>query len=104
MWRWAAAAAACGSPFSMAPSSSGVSGSSGWSRVVWDYPDETFSDYPRLSTGGKKKILGLNAARLYNLEVPAECRPARPATLRVAPAADAGGLADRLAAGQRPGR
>jgi hypothetical protein len=42
--------------------------------IAWDYPDETFSDYPRLSTAGKKKILGLNAARLYDIEVPAECR------------------------------
>ena len=40
--------------------------------VDWDYPaSEEFSDYPRLSAAGKKKILGLNAARLYGLEVPA---------------------------------
>ena len=37
-------------------------------------PSDEFSDYPRLGTAGKKKILGLNAARLYGLEVPAECR------------------------------
>jgi predicted TIM-barrel fold metal-dependent hydrolase len=42
--------------------------------VDWDYPDETFSDYPRLDIAGKKKILGLNAARLYDIDVPAECR------------------------------
>jgi predicted TIM-barrel fold metal-dependent hydrolase len=36
----------------------------------WDYPDETFSDYPRLDTNGKRKILGLNAAKLYGIEVP----------------------------------
>ncbi len=41
--------------------------------VDWDFPaDEAFSDYPRLGTAGKKKILGLNAAKLYDIEVPAE--------------------------------
>jgi hypothetical protein len=40
--------------------------------VDWDYPDETFSDYPAFTTASKKKILGLNAARLYDVEVPAE--------------------------------
>jgi predicted TIM-barrel fold metal-dependent hydrolase len=38
--------------------------------VDWDYPDEEFSDYPRVTTATKKKILGLNAAKLYDLEVP----------------------------------
>jgi hypothetical protein len=38
--------------------------------VDWDYPDDTFSDYPRLGVDGKKKILGLNAAKLYGVEVP----------------------------------
>jgi uncharacterized protein len=43
--------------------------------VDWDYPaGDEFSDYPRLSAAGKKKILGLNAARLYDIEVPAEFR------------------------------
>ena len=42
--------------------------------VDWDYPDETYSDYPRLDAAGKKKILGLNAAKLYGVEVPAELR------------------------------
>jgi uncharacterized protein len=43
--------------------------------VDWDYPaGDEFSDYPRLSAAGKKKILGLNAARLYDIEVPAELR------------------------------
>jgi predicted TIM-barrel fold metal-dependent hydrolase len=40
----------------------------------WDYPDpdhEEFSDYPRLNAAGKRKILGLNAAKLYGIEVPA---------------------------------
>ena len=41
--------------------------------VDWEMPDrEEFSDYPRLGTAGKKKILGLNAAKLYDIEVPAE--------------------------------
>jgi hypothetical protein len=40
--------------------------------VDWDYPGEEFSDYPRLGVEGKKKILGLNAAKLYDIEVPAE--------------------------------
>jgi predicted TIM-barrel fold metal-dependent hydrolase len=43
--------------------------------VDWQMPDdEAFTDYPRLTTGAKKKILGLNAARLYDIEVPAECQ------------------------------
>jgi predicted TIM-barrel fold metal-dependent hydrolase len=42
--------------------------------VAWDFPDDEFSDYPRLSTAGKKKILGLNAARLYDIDVPEELR------------------------------
>ncbi len=45
---------------------------SGRSRgcVDWDYPDETFSDYPRWTNEAKRKILGLNAAKLYGIEVP----------------------------------
>jgi len=43
--------------------------------VDWDYPEgNEFDDFPRLSTEGKKKILGLNAARLYDIEVPEELR------------------------------
>jgi hypothetical protein len=43
--------------------------------VDWQMPDEeAFSDYPRLTTATKKKILGLNAARLYDIPVPAECQ------------------------------
>jgi hypothetical protein len=42
--------------------------------VDWDYPSDEFSDYPRVNTDTKKKILGLNAAKLYDIEVPAECR------------------------------
>jgi uncharacterized protein len=41
--------------------------------VDWDYPPgEEYDDYPRLGTAGKKKILGLNAAKLYDIPVPAE--------------------------------
>ena len=41
--------------------------------VDWQMPDdEAFTDYPRLTTDSKKKILGLNAAKLYDIEVPAE--------------------------------
>jgi predicted TIM-barrel fold metal-dependent hydrolase len=45
--------------------------------IDWDYPDpehEEFSDFPRLDSNGKRKILGLNAARLYGIDVPAELR------------------------------
>jgi len=43
--------------------------------VDWEMPDDKqFSDYPRPTTATKKKILGLNAARLYDIEVPPECR------------------------------
>jgi predicted TIM-barrel fold metal-dependent hydrolase len=42
--------------------------------AAWDYPDDTYSDYPRLTTTAKKKIFGLNAARLYGIDVPAEFR------------------------------
>ncbi len=43
--------------------------------VDWEMPDrEEFADFPRLGTAGKKKILGLNAAALYDIDVPAEYR------------------------------
>jgi predicted TIM-barrel fold metal-dependent hydrolase len=43
--------------------------------VDWQMPDdEAFADYPKLTTATKKKILGLNAAKLYDIEVPEECR------------------------------
>jgi hypothetical protein len=43
--------------------------------VDWEMPDrEEFADFPRLGVAGKKKILGLNAAALYDIEVPAEYR------------------------------
>jgi predicted TIM-barrel fold metal-dependent hydrolase len=41
--------------------------------VAWNYPDrDEFSDFPAVTTTSKKKMLGLNAARLYDIEVPAE--------------------------------
>jgi uncharacterized protein len=43
--------------------------------VAWEPPDDVeFSEYPRLGVEGKKKILGLNAAKLYGVEVPQELR------------------------------
>jgi predicted TIM-barrel fold metal-dependent hydrolase len=49
--------------------------------VDWDYPEGyEYDDFPRLSIEGKKKILGLNAARLYDIEVPNELRLAEAAT------------------------
>jgi predicted TIM-barrel fold metal-dependent hydrolase len=39
----------------------------------WNYPeDPAYSDYPAVTTATRKKILGLNAAKLYGIEVPAE--------------------------------
>src|SRR5512146_729652 len=41
--------------------------------VDWQMPDDDeLSDYGKLTTATKKKILGLNAAKLYDIEVPAE--------------------------------
>ena len=49
--------------------------------IDWQMPDdEQFSDYPKLTTATKKKILGLNAAKLYDIEVPAECQIPAPGT------------------------
>src|ERR671922_938453 len=43
--------------------------------VDWTYPGgEEYSDYPPLAISGKKKILGLNAAKLYGIDVPEEFR------------------------------
>jgi predicted TIM-barrel fold metal-dependent hydrolase len=42
--------------------------------VDWNYPDEQYSDYPAVTTVTKKKILGLNAAKLYGIDVPAAYR------------------------------
>ena len=41
-------------------------------RRLGDPDDEVYSDYPRLGVEGKKKILGLNAAKLYGIDVPEE--------------------------------
>jgi predicted TIM-barrel fold metal-dependent hydrolase len=39
--------------------------------VAWQMPDdEAFTDYPRLTVASKKKILGLNAAKLYDIPIP----------------------------------
>ncbi len=38
----------------------------------WDYPDEEYSDFPRVNDATKRKILGLNAAELYGIDVPKE--------------------------------
>ena len=46
----------------------------------WEMPDEAaYADFPRLDMDGKRKILGLNAAKLYGVEVPAELRGNVPA-------------------------
>ena len=46
----------------------------------WEMPDEVaYADFPRLDMDGKRKILGLNAAKLYGVEVPAELRGNVPA-------------------------
>ena len=43
--------------------------------VDWQMPDdEAFSDYSKLTTATKKKILGINAAKLYGIDVPVECQ------------------------------
>ena len=48
--------------------------------VDWEMPDdEEYADYPRLGLEGKKKILGLNGAKLYGVEVPEELRAPVPA-------------------------
>ena len=39
--------------------------------VDWQMPDDdAFTDYGKLTTATKKKILGLNAAKLYDIPVP----------------------------------
>jgi hypothetical protein len=39
----------------------------------WEFPDDdAFTDYPRMNTASKKKIMGLNAAKLYDIPVPPE--------------------------------
>jgi hypothetical protein len=41
--------------------------------------DSAYADFPRLNENGKRKILGLNAAKLYGVEVPADLRGDVPA-------------------------
>jgi predicted TIM-barrel fold metal-dependent hydrolase len=49
--------------------------------IDWQMPDsEQFSDYPKLTTAAKKKIMGLNAAKLYDIDVPPECQIPAPGT------------------------
>jgi len=41
--------------------------------VDWKMPDRPeYTDYPAVTTATKKKIMGLNAAKLYGIEVPPE--------------------------------
>ena len=44
----------------------------------YQYAEEQ-DEYPELTTNVKKKILGLNAARLYDIAVPEEMQVAEPA-------------------------
>jgi hypothetical protein len=38
----------------------------------WTMPDrDEYADYPPVTTATKKKIMGLNAAKLYGIDVPA---------------------------------
>jgi uncharacterized protein len=46
----------------------------------WEMPsDQAYADFPRLDENGKRKILGLNAAKLYDVEVPEDLRGDVPA-------------------------
>jgi predicted TIM-barrel fold metal-dependent hydrolase len=41
--------------------------------AAWESPDDPeFSDLVKITPTAKKKIFGLNAAKLYGIEVPAE--------------------------------
>jgi Predicted metal-dependent hydrolase of the TIM-barrel fold len=42
--------------------------------VDFQFPEDLQSEYGVLTTDIKRKILGLNAAKLYGIEVPEECR------------------------------
>src|SRR5262249_22865122 len=49
--------------------------------VDWEMPnDPSLADYPRMNTDSQKKIIGLNAARLYDSEAPGESRLNPPGT------------------------
>jgi hypothetical protein len=44
----------------------------------WNYPDDPeFSDYPVVTDATKRKILGLNAAELYGIDVPEQVQVAK---------------------------
>ena len=55
-----------------------------------------------MNTATKKKILGLNAAKLYDIEVPAECQ--LPTAARPAPRTTPAGRSDAAARSDRPAR
>lgn len=42
--------------------------------VDFQMPADLADEYGQLSTAAKKKILGLNTAKLYDIEVPSQCR------------------------------
>ena len=46
--------------------------------VGFQMPEDMVGEYSEVTTAAKKKILGLNAARLYGIEVPPECRLPEP--------------------------
>ena len=46
--------------------------------VGFTMPDDMAAEYPEPTTTAKKKILGLNAARLYGIDVPQDLRIAEP--------------------------
>ena len=70
--------------------------------VDWQMPDDDeLSDYAKLTTATKKKILGLNAAKLYDIQVPAEFLV--PAQAGVPGAKDDAALVSRRMSG-RPSR
>ena len=62
----------------------------------WEMPDlPEYGDYPRLGDAGKRKILGLNGAKLYDVEVPESLAPAE-AEAEAALARERGGGRVRL--------
>jgi hypothetical protein len=53
---------------------------------IEEMPDDpAFDDFPRLGVEGKKKILGLNGAKLYGVDVPEELRLPVPAEAPASP-------------------
>jgi uncharacterized protein len=68
--------------------------------VDWQMPDDSqFADYPRLTTDAKRKILGLNAAKLYDIDVPEECQVSSSADEPAQPGAELVGDRPGVAAG-----